>query len=80
MTELAPGYIDTDLNRDVPNRPFVIPLEKGAAIMAKMIEKKVGYRTVPVWPWSLIGPLLKVIPTAMIAPKKRRYGEGRTSA
>ena len=71
VTELAPGYIDTDLNRGVANRPFVIPLAKGAAIMAEMIEKKVGYRTVPVWPWALIAPLLKVVPTALLAPRRR---------
>jgi hypothetical protein len=39
VTELAPGYIDTDLNRGVANRPFVIPVEKGAAIMAELIER-----------------------------------------
>ena len=77
VTELAPGYIDTDLNRDVPNRPFVIPLEKGAAIMAEMIEKKVGYRTVPVFPWALIAPLLKVVPTALLAPRRQKRGPGR---
>ena len=35
VTELAPGYIDTDMNRGMKNRPFVIPVERGAAIMAK---------------------------------------------
>ncbi|HQR48268.1 MAG TPA: SDR family NAD(P)-dependent oxidoreductase [Steroidobacteraceae bacterium] len=71
VTELAPGYIDTDMNRGAPSRPFVIPVEKGAAIMARMIERKVGRRYVPVWPWTLLAPIMKLLPTALLAPKRR---------
>jgi hypothetical protein len=71
VTELAPGYIDTDMNRGVPNRPFVIPVERGAAIMARMIERKVGFRYVPVWPWTLVAPVLKVLPASLLAPRKK---------
>jgi hypothetical protein len=80
VTELAPGYIDTDLNRGKGPRPFVIPLERGVAIMARMIESRVGYRTVPVLPWSILAPLLSVMPTALLAPRRkpdtRREGAG----
>ena len=72
VTELAPGYIDTDINRGVKSRPFVIPLPRGAAIMARMIERRVGHRYVPVWPWMLVAPLMRVLPTALLAPKPRR--------
>lgn len=72
VTELAPGYIDTDLNRGVPNRPFVIPVEKGAAIMARMIERRVGFRYVPVWPWTLVAPVLKFLPVRLLAPRTRK--------
>jgi hypothetical protein len=71
VTELAPGYIDTDMNRGVPNRPFVIPVERGAVIMARMIERKVGFRYVPVWPWTLVAPVLKFLPARLLAPRKR---------
>ena len=71
VTELAPGYIDTDMNRGVPNRPFVIPVERGAATMARMIERKVGFRYVPVWPWTLVAPVLKVLPARLLAPRKK---------
>ncbi len=71
VTELAPGYIDTDMNRDVANRPFVIPVAKGAAIMARMIERGVGHRYVPVWPWMLIAPLFGILPTRLLAPRKK---------
>ena len=72
VTELAPGYIDTDINRGVKSRPFVIPLPRGASIMARMIERRVGHRYVPVWPWALVAPLMRVLPAALLAPKPRR--------
>ena len=72
VTELAPGYIDTDMNRGVKNRPFVIPLEKGGAILARMIERGVGHRYVPVWPWTIVVPLVKLLPARMLAPPPRK--------
>lgn len=72
VTELAPGFIDTEMNRGYGARPFVIPVEKGAAMMARMIEAKVGMRWVPVWPWTLAAMLLKVLPAAVLAPRQRR--------
>jgi hypothetical protein len=72
VTELAPGYIDTDMNRGAKRRPFVIPLEKGGAILARMIERGVGHRYVPMWPWAFFAPLVKLLPTRFIAPPPRK--------
>jgi NAD(P)-dependent dehydrogenase (short-subunit alcohol dehydrogenase family) len=71
VTELAPGYIDTDINRGYGARPFVIDVDRGAAIMARMIERRVGKRWVPVMPWTVIALLLKVLPARMLAPRRR---------
>jgi NAD(P)-dependent dehydrogenase (short-subunit alcohol dehydrogenase family) len=70
VTELAPGYIDTEMNRGLGARPFVISLERGAAILARMIEREVGLRWVPVLPWTLVVPLLKLMPGALLAPRR----------
>ncbi len=67
VTVLYPGYIDTPLNNMLPSRPFLISVEKGAAIIARLIEKKVKSSTVPVYPWKLVGPLLKRLPTGVIS-------------
>jgi len=67
VTELAPGYIDTDLNRSIPNRPFVVTAEKGTKIMADLIERQVSFRYVPPWPWTLLAPVLKWLPDSIIA-------------
>ncbi len=68
VTDLAPGYIDTELNRGLASRPFVIPAEKGTRIMADMIERKVSFSYVPAWPWTLVAKILQVLPAKLLAP------------
>jgi short-subunit dehydrogenase len=67
VTVLHPGYIDTAINRKMKSRPFVIEVEKGARIYADLIERKVASATVPRFPWNIVGPLLKILPTRVIA-------------
>ena len=62
VTVLNPGFIDTPINTHRKSRPFVISAEKGARLMADMIEKKVWSSTVPVWPWALITKLMRLLP------------------
>jgi short-subunit dehydrogenase len=67
VTVLYPGFIDTPLNNMLPNRPFLISAEKGAALIARLIERKVKSSSVPVFPWSVVGRLLKILPTGIIS-------------
>jgi short-subunit dehydrogenase len=67
VTVLYPGYIDTPLNRMLPRRPFVIPAAKAAQIIAGHIEKKTRKAFVPAFPWCFLGPLLKILPTGLVA-------------
>jgi len=64
VTTIAPGYIDTPINQGMKSRPFLINVER---IMADLIEGKVGYATVPRFPWTVVKPLLRVLPTAWVA-------------
>jgi NAD(P)-dependent dehydrogenase (short-subunit alcohol dehydrogenase family) len=79
VTTLAPGYIDTPLNQDMKSRPFVIDVDRGARIMADLIERGVRYATVPRFPWTVIKPLLRVLPTSWLARNtpKRDSAAGR---
>jgi short-subunit dehydrogenase len=67
VTVLYPGYIDTPLNDMLPSRPFLITVEKGARMIADMIERKVKSSAVPVWPWCILGRMLKWLPTSVVA-------------
>jgi NAD(P)-dependent dehydrogenase (short-subunit alcohol dehydrogenase family) len=66
VTTIAPGYIDTPINRDVKSRPFLIDVERGARITADLIERRVHYSTVPRLPWTVLAPLLRVLPTSWL--------------
>ena len=66
VTTLAPGYIDTPINQDMKSRPFLIDVEKGARISADLIERGVGHAFVPRFPWNVIAPLLRRVPTAWL--------------
>jgi NAD(P)-dependent dehydrogenase (short-subunit alcohol dehydrogenase family) len=67
VTTIAPGYIDTPINQDMSSRPFLIDVERGARITADLIERGVRYATVPRFPWTVLAPLLRVLPTAWLA-------------
>jgi NAD(P)-dependent dehydrogenase (short-subunit alcohol dehydrogenase family) len=66
VTTIAPGYIDTPLNQHMKSRPFLIDVEQGAKLTADLIERKVAYATVPRFPWMLLKPLLRVLPTSWL--------------
>jgi NAD(P)-dependent dehydrogenase (short-subunit alcohol dehydrogenase family) len=66
VTTIAPGYIDTPINRDMPSRPFVIDVDKGAKVTADLIERGVRFATVPRYPWRFIVPILRRLPTSML--------------
>jgi len=66
VTVLAPGYIDTDINRSLGSRPFLVSADKGTRIMADLIERQVGFRYVPPWPWTLVAQFIKLLPVSML--------------
>ena len=66
-TTLFPGYIDTDINRHMASRPFLISAQEGARQMFELIEKGVKVSTVPRKPWSVVGQLMKAVPESVIA-------------
>jgi short-subunit dehydrogenase len=67
VTILAPGYIDTPINQGAKSRPFVISAEDGCKKLVDAIERKKRFAFVPGWPWSLLAPLLRRLPTRIIA-------------
>ena len=67
VTELAPGYIDTDMNRAAASRPFLVSTDQGTRQMADLIERRVRFSYVPRWPWSLVARVLKLLPDSVLA-------------
>jgi short-subunit dehydrogenase len=65
-TVLLPGFIDTPINQGMKSRPFVIDVERGAAIIARHIINKRRFAYVPGWPWAVIAPLLALLPPSLL--------------
>ena len=65
VVDIAPGFIDTPINQDMASRPFLIDPADGARRIADLIERGVLRTTVPVWPWTGIGWLMRAIPDAI---------------
>ena len=72
VTTLYPGFIDTPINQKLKSRPFLIGVEQGARLVADLIERRVQSSTVPVYPWNIVGRLVRVLPTAMLARAARK--------
>ncbi|MBD3657565.1 SDR family oxidoreductase [Marinobacter sp.] len=67
VSTLFPGYILTDINREVRNAPFRVDLETGCRALVAAIEKEPAEAFVPGWPWTPLGFLLKRLPVGMVA-------------
>ncbi|KZY34884.1 MULTISPECIES: SDR family NAD(P)-dependent oxidoreductase [unclassified Oleiphilus] len=67
VSVINPGFIDTEINRSLPSRPFVINVEQGAKQFADLVEKKVKASTLPRMPWAIVAPLMRVLPDSLIA-------------
>jgi len=62
VIDIAPGFIDTPINQDLASRPFLIDPADGAKRIANLIERGVYQSTVPVFPWNVIGWLMRTVP------------------
>jgi short-subunit dehydrogenase len=67
VTTLFPGYIDTAINQRMKSRPFLVTVEKGAQLIAKLIERRVQTSAVPVFPWALMMFLMRHLPLSILA-------------
>lgn len=67
VTTLYPGFIDTPINQRLESRPFVITVEKGAKLIAGLIERRVQEAAVPGFPWAFVMWLMRRLPASVLA-------------
>lgn len=67
VTSILPGYILTDINRDVKNAPFRVDLETGVKALVKAIDSERRRAYVPWWPWTPLSYVLKAMPFGLFA-------------
>jgi len=62
VVTLAPGYIATPMTAKNPYpMPFLMPLDKAVASMARHIERGSRFAVMP-WPMGIVAALLKILP------------------
>ncbi len=66
VTTLFPGYILTDINRDIRNAPFRVDLDKGCDALLKAIEREPDEACVPSWPWTAMRSVLSRLPLSAL--------------
>lgn len=62
-----PGFIHTDINKDIKVKPFVVDLTTGCKALVKAIEKERRVSFVPRWPWAFLRFVFKVLPLRLLA-------------
>lgn len=66
VTTIFPGYILTDINKDIKNAPFRVDLETGCKALVKAINKEPDEAYVPNWPWTAMARLMKTLPLSQL--------------
>jgi len=67
VTTVHPGFVATELAKDMDKYPFVIKPEAAAKAIVSGIEKKNANIIVPKMPWSVLSHLINVIPDGLIS-------------
>lgn len=66
VSTILPGFILTDINREIKNAPFRVSLEAGCKALVKTIDKEPEEAFVPGWPWSAMARLMKTLPLSQL--------------
>ncbi|MCZ4534558.1 SDR family oxidoreductase [Gordonia terrae] len=64
VSVVAPGYIETDINRGVKTS-LMVETDKGVDALVKAIEAEKDWAPVPAWPWTPIAAALKFLPASV---------------
>jgi short-subunit dehydrogenase len=67
VSNIMPGYILTDINREAKNAPFRVDLETGVKALVKAIESEKRCAYVPWWPWTPLSYVLKAMPFGLFS-------------
>lgn len=66
VSTIHPGFIHTDINKDIKVKPFVVNLDKGCRALVRSIEREPNNSFVPSWPWAWLRFVFKIMPLAVL--------------
>lgn len=66
VSAIYPGYIRSEMNDQVANKPLMVDTAVGVRAMVKAIEQEKGKAFVPPWPWVPMARVLQYTPSALL--------------
>ncbi|MFD5091248.1 SDR family oxidoreductase [Amycolatopsis thailandensis] len=70
VTQLLPGFIESEMNVDISKIPLATKAEAGAQALVKAIETENAKAFVPSWPWSVLAKVFRFVPVSVL----RKFG------
>lgn len=67
VTTIHPGYITTEMTAASKHAVFMVDTEVGCRAIVQAIEREPAQACAPVWPWRLIGLLMRNVPLPWVA-------------
>lgn len=67
VSNILPGYILTDINRDSKNAPFRVDLDTGVRALVKAIDSEKRRAFIPGWPWTPLSYVIRAMPFGLFA-------------
>lgn len=62
VSTIFPGYIDTPINADDPNKKWSVDVRTGTAALYDAIESERPRAYVPTRPWAFLAPVMRFAP------------------
>ena len=67
VSTIFPGYIRTEINQNAKKTlPFAVDEVTGAKALVRAIEREPATAQVPAWPWTVVGPLMRILPVRFL--------------
>ncbi|CAM3173813.1 SDR family oxidoreductase [Nocardioides dubius] len=67
VSTIYPGYIASEMNDRLKKKPaFMVSTRDGVTAMVAAIEKEKPSARVPVWPWSVLGTVIRNAPLGIV--------------
>ncbi|RSM48264.1 short chain dehydrogenase [Amycolatopsis balhimycina DSM 5908] len=66
VTDVRPGYIESEMNDRIGRNPLLAKAEHGARALAKAIEAEPARAYVPAWPWVPLSVVMRLLPGSLL--------------
>ncbi|SFW71727.1 SDR family oxidoreductase [Amycolatopsis australiensis] len=66
VTDVRPGYIESEMNDRIGRNPLLAKADSGARALVKAIESEPARAYVPAWPWVPLSLVMRAVPGSLL--------------